>query len=79
MFIESFGPLAVGFKLVASDEGLRFVQQRTWWLGIPVPRLLAPRVEAAETPAADGWNVDIRLALPLLGPLLRYHGIMRQE
>ena len=79
MFIESFGRLAVGFELVASEGGLRFVQRRTWWLRLPWPRRLGPRVEAAETPAADGWKVDIRLALPLFGPLLRYHGVMRQE
>jgi len=79
MFIESFGVLAIGFELVASEAGLRFVQQRTWWLGIPWPRPLGPRVEALEAPATDGWEVDIRLALPLWGPLLRYHGIMRQE
>jgi Domain of unknown function (DUF4166) len=79
MFVESFGLLAVGFDLVASEAGLRFVQKRTWWLGIPWPRSLGPRVEAVEAPAADGWKVDIRLALPLFGPLLRYHGIMRQE
>ena len=79
MFIESFGPVTVGFELVASEAGLRFVQRRTWWLGIPWPRRLSPRVQASETPAPDGWKVDIELALPLFGPLLRYHGIMRQE
>jgi hypothetical protein len=76
LLLESGGPLTFGFRLVVEGGGLRFVQQRTWLLGIPLPRLLAPRVSAVVTPAAGGWHIDVRMAAPLIGPVIRYHGIM---
>ena len=55
---------------------MRFDQRRTWLLGVPLPRLLAPRVSAVVTPVSQDWNIDVRMAAPLIGPLIRYHGIM---
>lgn len=76
LLLETGGPLTFGFRLVVEGGGMRFDQQRTWFMGIPLPKLLAPRVSAVATPAAGGWHIDVRMALPLIGPMIRYHGIM---
>lgn len=76
LLLESGGPLTFGFRLVVEAGGMRFDQQRTWILGIPLPKLLAPRVSAVVTPAAGGWHIDVRMAAPLIGPMIRYHGTM---
>ena len=76
LLLESGGPLTFGFRLVVEAGGMRFDQQRTWFLGISLPKVLAPRVSAIVTPAEGGWHIDVRMAAPLLGPLIRYHGTM---
>ena len=76
LLLESGGPLTFGFRLVVEAGGMRFDQQRTWFLGIPLPKVLAPRVSAIVTPAQGGWHIDVRMAAPLLGPMIRYHGLM---
>jgi hypothetical protein len=76
LLLESGGPLTFGFRLVVEAGGMLFDQQRTWLLGVPLPMLLAPRISAVATPAAGGWHIDVRMALPLVGPMIRYHGIM---
>ena len=76
LLLESGGPLTFGFRLVVEGGGMRFDQHRTWFLGIPLPKLLAPRVSAVVTPAAGGWHIDVRMAAPLIGPMIRYHGII---
>ena len=75
--IESFGTVAIGFGLVVEQGGMRFVPQRLWWLGLPLPRAVGPRIEAMATPHPEGWSIDVSLSAPLVGRLVRYHGILR--
>jgi hypothetical protein len=75
LLLEAAGPLVVGFALVVDDDrAMQFVQQRTWLRGVPLPRWLSPAAFAEERPTTDGWEVDVRLSVPLAGLVLRYHG-----
>jgi hypothetical protein len=76
LLLESGGPFTFGFRLLIEDGGMQFHQQRTWLLGLPVPLLRAPRVSATAMPAGEGWRIDVRMAAPLIGPMIWYHGIM---
>jgi len=74
---ERFGPLTLIIRLEPSSTALLFVVETARWFGLPVPRALRPRVEAREF-VADGWyRFDVRIALPLVGPLIRYDGRLR--
>jgi hypothetical protein len=79
LLIESSGPVAVGFRLSVQEGGLHFTPQRVWWCGLPVPRWFGPLVSASAVPDGKGWIVDVRLAGPLVGLIVRYHGKVMSE
>jgi hypothetical protein len=74
LLMERAGPLRFGLAVEVVDGGLTFRTRRTWILGVPLPGWLAPRVEADVVPSGEGWNVAVRLTLPLVGRLLDYEG-----
>jgi hypothetical protein len=71
---ERFGPLRFRFALPADDGGLT-MRMVGWRLGVlPLPLALAP-VSAAREWAQDGrFRFDVPIALPLVGPVVRYTG-----
>lgn len=77
LLLESAGPITFGFRLVVEDGGMRFDHRRTWFCGIPVPRLVGPAVAAWTMPGGDGWQIDVQLRAPLVGLIMRYHGMMK--
>jgi hypothetical protein len=72
---ERFGLIRFRLALAATEAGLTMVVAR-WWLGpIPMPRLLMPTTEAAETIDPEGrFSFDVAIKLPLFGRLVRYRG-----
>jgi hypothetical protein len=82
---ERFGLLEFRFRLDASvTGGLVYVQRdaalRLGPLRLPIPASWAPRVEACENPAGPGRvEVEVRVALPVVGPLIAYEGFMTVE
>ncbi len=72
--IEQAGPLQVAFDVAADESGMRLTSRRCRVLGIPLPRALAPRVAATVSGLADGWNVEVSIALPLIGTIGAYSG-----
>jgi hypothetical protein len=80
MLAERAGPLELLFRL--SEEGGALVYTpagaafRVGPLRVPLPRALAPGVEARERGAGDGRSVNVRVSAraPLVGPLLSYEG-----
>jgi hypothetical protein len=74
LLLEEAGPLRLGLRVVGSSEGMRFTSVRGWLCGLPLPSAMAPRVTAVVTGREDGWWVDVRVDLPVLGLLLRYEG-----
>jgi hypothetical protein len=77
LLIEAFGAMAIGFGLVVQEGGMRFVPRRMWLFGLPWPRMLGPRIEASTMPAPEGWYIDVRLGMPVVGRLMHYHGTIK--
>lgn len=72
--IEQAGPLEFVFKLAGDRSGMRFHLVRCRFLKLPLPRILAPQVEAAVEGLENSWKVEVRIASPLLGPIATYRG-----
>jgi hypothetical protein len=81
---ERFGVLELRFHLEASGGSLLYIQRAASVVvreaRIPIPKRLAPRVEAREDPAGpDSFKVDVCVELPFAGRLIAYHGIVQIE
>jgi hypothetical protein len=74
LLTERFGPIRFGFRLRREADGLSMHFVR-WWLGpLPMPRFLMPRGTAREYEAGGRFHFDVPIALPLIGPVIRYRG-----
>jgi hypothetical protein len=74
---ECVWPLAYGFRLEADAKGLRMVFERWWLCGVPLPRALGPRVQAAQWQEGDDYCFSVAVAAPGLGPVIDYRGRLR--
>lgn len=74
LLIETAGPLRFGFRLTADAKEMRFEFARCWFVGMPLPTALAPRVNATASEYEDGWWLRVRIDVPLLGMLTQYEG-----
>lgn len=63
---------------VKVDEGvLRYRQARVYLLGIPLPHLFSPIIEAEAKGDDTGWTLDLTVSCPRCGPICRYAGRMK--
>lgn len=81
---ERIGLLEFRFRLEVSDGSLLFRQLDAALVcrsvRVRLPWALAPRVEAREEPAgARRIRIDVRVAVPVLGTVLTYDGIIHIE
>ena len=74
LLIEAAGLMSFGIELRVRHGGMTFRSRRCWLLGLPLARLLAPRVTAVVLPQPEGWQVRVRIRLPLVGEVTRYQG-----
>lgn len=74
LLIESAGPMRLGFSIAVDETGLQLEQVRAWFLLVPLPLCLSPRVAAREAATDDGWHAEVRFSLPIIGLLIRYTG-----
>jgi hypothetical protein len=72
--IEQAGPLQVSFDVAADESGMRIISRGCRVFGVPLPRAFAPAVTAMVHGAANGWEVEVMIALPLLGTIGAYSG-----
>jgi hypothetical protein len=77
MLVERFGPLRFAFELRAGDGELKMRLRRWGVLGLPLPLLLAPRVNAREWQECDRFRFDDRIVMPLVGEVIHYSGWLR--
>ena len=77
---EAVGPLRIRLVLEASATTLA-LRCTGWRLGpVPLPRVLAPRSASVESVDGEGrFAFDVPVALPLLGPIVRYRGWLVPE
>jgi hypothetical protein len=82
LLAERAGPVELLFRLSVEGGALVYRQAgaalRIGPLRVPLPRRLAPRVEARETGADDGRgvNVCVSSSAPLVGLMLTYEGLL---
>lgn len=82
---ERIGPLELRFRLHVVGGALSYVQAGAaltvgrW--GLPLPRWIAPRVEAREEreDGGDRAHVRVRMSAPMIGFLMSYEGCLHVE
>ena len=77
--VERLGPLGLALEVRASPAGLDLVARGATLLGVPLPRVLAPRIEARERAEGDRFRFEVAVDLPPLGRLVRYGGWLRRD
>jgi hypothetical protein len=77
MLIERMFPLKLGFDLLVNDDTIIHNLSRCWVGPIPLPLFLAPRVSTFTKATRDGWLLNVRVAIPVVGELIQYHGEIR--
>jgi hypothetical protein len=80
---ERFGPFECAFGLRPTERGLDYdfkgAALALGGLRLPLPSLLAPRVEARTWAEEDAMGLDISIWAPFVGRIARYHGLVRPE
>jgi hypothetical protein len=71
---ERFGPFRFGLALLVDDGRLRLVVRRWSFLGIPLPRALAPFGDSYEFAQGGRFNFHVEISHPLTGLIVRYRG-----
>lgn len=82
---ERIGPLELRFRLHTAAGALSYVQIGAVLIvgrwSIPLPRWIAPRVEAREEreDGGDRAHVHVRICAPMIGFLMSYEGCLEVE
>jgi hypothetical protein len=76
-FDESFGWYRLRFRIEAHGAGVRFVLRGFHVFGVPVPRFLHPRIATLESESDGAYAFSVEAALPLLGMVIAYRGLLR--
>ena len=71
---ERLGLVTFGFRLHARDGAIEWRVERVRVLGLPLPARWFAEIGAREYEDDGRYHFDVRAALPLAGPLLRYRG-----
>jgi hypothetical protein len=79
LLVERIGSVECAMALEVDEGVLRFCARaatlRIGPLSIPLPRWMAPRIEAWSGAVGQGRvRTEVQIAMPLLGPVLAYHG-----
>lgn len=75
--VELHPPWRLKIRLGATPQGMQLEHERCYWLGIPLPRLFAPRVESFVEARGESWFVAVTIGMPLVGMVCRYSGEVR--
>jgi len=79
LLMERFWLWSFSSRLELSGSRVDYVFERAWFLGIPVPRLLAPFVDGNVDAGAAGWQVVVHIFAPFLGEIVHYEGWIEPE
>ena len=74
LLCERFGPVALGMALVPEGNRLNLVMRMWGFLGVPLPRFLAPAGDSFEYVENERFCFDVEIRLPLAGFVIRYKG-----
>jgi hypothetical protein len=71
---ERFGAFTLGLALVLDGGRLRLIVRGWDFLGIPLPRALAPRSTSHEREQDGCFQFDVEISHPLAGVIVHYQG-----
>jgi hypothetical protein len=71
---ERLGPIVMLHSLEKVDGKLATRLHRLWFLGLPVPRALHPRIRALADEDAGAYRFDVAAELPFAGLVVSYRG-----
>ncbi len=75
--VERLGLMRFLLRVPVEDEGLSMILTGMTVLGIPVPRLLWPRIAATERVEDGLFAFDVSVSAPIGGLIIRYRGRLR--
>ncbi len=73
---ERFGPFSFALAVVTTPDKLSLIVRRWTFLGVPLPRALAPVGDAHETVEDGRFRFHVAISLPVIGLLVRYRGYL---
>lgn len=76
---ERVGPSTFVFALDTSAEGMALQLRGVRFLGVPLPRFLAPSVRTFESERDGRYRFEVEASLPLLGRIVRYAGWLEKN
>jgi hypothetical protein len=76
LLIEAAGPVRFAFQIEIENQVTHFRCARVSCWSIPLPRFVAPRVEATVESRDQGWHIHVRVAIPGAGVIRDYAGLM---
>jgi Domain of unknown function (DUF4166) len=79
LLTERIGASSLASALVASPEGLALDLRRFRLLGVPLPRILTPRVRTFESERLGRYQFQAEAHLPMFGLLVRYAGWLEKD
>ena len=79
LLVERFGAISVALALLVEGDRLYLVPRRWSCLGIPLPQCLLPAGRSFESSQNGAFLFDIEIAAPLLGLIVAYQGLLRQQ
>jgi hypothetical protein len=79
LLVEQMGPLSLYMQPMCEGGRLVYRLLGTQIGPIPLPRFLAPSMQAWESERDGKYQFEVAVALPLLGPVIRYSGTLDVE
>jgi hypothetical protein len=76
---ERVGPSTFVFVLATSPDGMALKLRGVRFLGVPLPRILAPSIATFESQREGRYHFAVEASLPLLGRIVRYQGWLEEE
>jgi hypothetical protein len=76
---ERVGPSTFVFALETSADGMALKLKGVRFLGVPLPRFLAPTVFTFESERDGRYRFEVEASLPLLGRIVRYEGWLERD
>jgi len=80
---ERLGGIECVFELTATHDAIEYRQSGARLcagpLRLPLPRPLAPRVEARVRALGESMEVEVVLSAPVIGRLMRYRGMVQRQ
>lgn len=76
---EKAGLFRFVHKVSAADGGMNYHQVRVYFLGIRLPHVFSPIINATAKGDDKGWLLDLTVSCPRCGPICQYKGWIEPE